>query len=139
MTEPERNDDASHQNKFLRLFKKYRVHLTWAMLISVYLYWTLLPEVIFVNAAGITVEQVKIILPNEDKVWRNIKHSGSKNFRYQASSTSGDYKVEIILSDGSIIKSNFRGIKAWNFGHKAIIELSPDRSLRSDYSYSLID
>lgn len=131
--------EPTKHNKLWQMFKKYRVHLTWAMLLSIYLYWTLLPEVIFVNAAGITVEQVKIILPNDDKVWRNIIHGGSKNFRYQASSSAGQYRAEIILSDGAIIKGNFPGIKAWNFGHKAIIELSPDRSLRSDYSYSLID
>ena len=84
-----------NKDNLWQLFKKYRVHLTWAMLISVYLYWTLLPEVIFVNAVGITVEQVKIILPNDDKIWRNIKHSESKSFRYQASNAAGEYKVVI--------------------------------------------
>ena len=129
-------ESTTRPPKFLR---KYRAHLLWFLLISVYLYWTLLPEVIFVNGSGTTIEQLKIIIPTDDKIWRNIEHGSSKAFRYQPSSRSGQYKISIILSDGSLIRGNFDAITQWNLGHKAIIELSPDLNLRADFSLSLID
>lgn len=119
------------------MIKKYRAHLTWALLISVYLYWTLLPEVVFINGSGETIEQLKIVLPNADKIWRNIEHSNSKSFRYQASSQEGEYQIEIIKADGSRLRSTIKAIKPWNFGHKLFIEMSPDGTLRTDFSYSL--
>ena len=94
-----------------RLFKKYKVHLIWTLLIGTYLYVTLLPEVMFINGSGLTVEQITIIIPADDKVWRNIKHGESKGFRYQPSSRSGEYKVSIILDDGTLIKTKFKGIE----------------------------
>jgi len=133
MTETE---STTRPPKFLR---KYRAYLIWLLLIVVYLYWTLLPEIIFINGSNIRVEQVKIIIPGDDKVWRNIEHGASKAFRYQPSSKGGQYEVSIILSDGSLIRSNFNAITPWNLGHKAIIELSPDLTLRADYTYSLIE
>ena len=56
------------------LFKKYKVHLIWTLLIGTYLYVTLLPEVMFINGSGLTIEQITITIPADDKVWRNIKH-----------------------------------------------------------------
>jgi hypothetical protein len=119
------------------LFKKYKVHLIWALLIATYLYVTLLPEVMFINGSGLTVEKVTIIIPADDKVWRNIKHGESKGFRYQPSRAGGEYKVSIILDDGTLIKTNFKGIESWNMGHKAFIELTPDMKLKADFTYSL--
>ena len=119
------------------LFKKYKVHLIWTLLIATYLYVTLLPEVMFINGSGLTVEQITIIIPADDKVWRNIKHGESKGFRYQPSPESGEYKVSIILDDGTRIKTNFKGIESWNMGHKAFIELTPDMRLKADFTYSL--
>ena len=127
-------ESTTRPPKFLR---KYRAYLAWFLVIVFYLYWMLLPEVSFVNGSGQTVEQVKIIIPGDDKIWRNIVHGSSKAFRYQPSSKAGEYEVSVILADGTLIRSNFNVIKPWNLGHKAIIELSPDLSLRSDYSYSL--
>ena len=118
-------------------FKKYKVHLIWTLLIATYLYVTLLPEVMFINGSGLTVEKVTIAIPGDDKVWRNIKHSESKSFRYQPSSDSGEYTVSIILDDGTLIKTNFKGIESWNMGHKAFIELTPDMKLKADFAYSL--
>ena len=117
--------------------KKHKIPLIWALLIGTYLYVTLLPEVMFVNDSGLTVEHVEIIIPSDDKVWRNIKHGESKSFRYQPSPDSGEYKVSIILDDGSRIKTNFKGIESWNMGHKAFIELTPDMKLKADFTYSL--
>lgn len=117
--------------------KKYRVHFFWFLLISIYLYWTLLPEFIFVNGSGTTIQQLKINIPGDDKVWRNIAHGQSKTFRYQPARLSGQYEVAIMLDDGSLIRGNFKQITAWDFGHKAIFELSPDLNLRADFNYSL--
>jgi hypothetical protein len=135
----EQNSIQNDQSKTPKstLFKKYKVHLIWTLLIGTYLYITLLPEVMFINGSGLTVEQVTITIPADDKVWRNIKHGESKGFRYQPSSKSGEYKVSIILEGGTRIKSNFKGIESWNMGHKAFIELTPDMRLKADYSYSL--
>ena len=119
------------------LFKKYKVHMIWALLIGTYLYVTLLPEVMFINGSGLTVEQITITIPDDDKVWRNIKHGESKSFRYQPSTTEGEYVVSIILDDGSRIKTNFKGIEPWNMGHKAFIELTPDMKLKADFTSSL--
>jgi len=121
----------------LKILKKYRSHLTWSLLILIYLYWSMLPEVVFINGSNITLEQVKITIPSDDKVWRHLKHGESKSFRYQISSEKGQYLVEIIQNDGSKIRSTFKGIEPWNFGHKLFIELLPDKTLRTDFSYSL--
>jgi len=118
------------------LLKKNRAHLTWTLLILVYLYWTMLPEVVFINGSNNTIEQLKIVIPDDDKIWRNIKHGESKSFRYKISGQQGQYKIEIIQSDGSIIRSTIKGIQPWNFGHKLFIEFLPDKSLRTDFSYS---
>ena len=121
----------------IAFFKKYKIYLLWFLLISAYLYRILLPEVVFVNASVMTVEQVKISIPNDDKIWRNIKHSESRAFRFQPAQVAGEYKVSIILNDGTIIKSSFANIKPWNFGQKVLFELLPDKTIRSDFEYSL--
>jgi len=120
----------------IKLLKQYRAHLGWTLLILVYLYWTMLPEVVFINGSNVTIEQLKIVIPNDDKIWRNIQHGESKSFRYKISDQQGQYRVEIIQSDGSIIRSSIKGIEPWNFGHKLFIEFLPDKSLRTDFSYS---
>jgi len=119
-----------------QFLRKYRAYLFWFMLICVYLYRVMLPEVIFINASGITVEQVTIAIPGDDKVWRNIEHGKSKAFRFQPAKVKGGYEVSIILSDGTLIRGKFNEITPWDFGHKAIFELSPDQSLKGDFSYS---
>jgi hypothetical protein len=130
------NDAETTKQSFL---KKYRVHFFWFLLISVYFYRTMLPEVVFVNASGITVEQVKITIPGDDKIWRNIEHSKSKAFRFQPARVAGQYEVSIILADGTLIHGKFAEISPWDFGHKAFFELSPDLTLRADFNYSLFD
>ena len=137
-TPSEQVDDKNVKPQLKKSFiQKYKMHMFWALLISVYLYVTMLPEVIFVNGSNYRVEQVTILIPGDDKVWRNIEHGGSKTFRYQPSAQGGEYHVTVILTDGTVIKSNFIGISSWNMGHKAFIELSPDLKLRADFSYSL--
>jgi len=118
-------------------FKKYRAHFFWFLLISVYLYRMMLPEVVFVNASGITVEQVKITIPGDDKIWRNIEHSKSKAFRFQPARVAGQYEVSIILADGTLIRGKFNEITPWDFGHKAFFELSPEQTLSANFDYSL--
>lgn len=133
MTETE---STTRPPAFLR---KYRAHLIWFLIISSYLYWTLLPEVMFVNGSGMRIEQLRIIIPGDDKVWRNLEHGSSKTFRYLPSRKGGRYEVSIIMADGSLIRSYFNNITPWNIGHKAIIELTPDLNLQADFAYSLID
>jgi len=121
----------------IQFIKKYKVYILWFLLISVYLYRTLLPEVVFVNASGTRVEQVTISIPADEKIWRNIEHGKSKAFRFQPSRIDGMYKLSIILNDGTIIRSGFTNIKAWNFGQKVLFELLPDKTIRADFEYSL--
>jgi len=86
-----------------------------------------------------TVDHVRIMIPGDNKVWRNIKHGKSKGFRYQPLTESGTYEVSIILSDGSRVRGKFGAITPWNLGHKAFFELSPDLQLRADFSYSILN
>ena len=129
-------ESTTRPPKFLR---KYRAHLLWFLLISVYLYWILLPEVVFINASGTRVEQVKITIPGDDKIWRNIEHGKSKTFRFQPSRVAGEYEISIILADGTLIHGRFNEVTPWDLGHKAFFELSPDHNLRADFNYSLFD
>jgi len=120
-----------------RFFKgKYKSYLLWTGLIFVYLYWVLLPEVLFVNGSGMTVDHINITIPGDDKVWRNIEHGKSKGFRYQPVRETGSYQVSLTLSDGSLIRGTYNVIVPWDLGHKAIFELSPDLQLRADFNYS---
>jgi len=137
MTEPNSPLDQPLATTKPNFIKKYKVPLIWTLLIGTYLYVTLLPEVMFINGSGLTVEKIEIIIPGDDKVWRNIKHGESNRFRYQPSRRVGEYKVAIILDDGTLIKTNFKGIKSWNMGHKAFIELTPDMKLKADFTDSL--
>jgi len=132
----ETTESTTRPPHFLR---KHKAYLIWFGLIIVYLYWVLLPEVLFVNGSGVTVEHIKIVIPGDDKVWRNIAHGKSKGFRYQPLRQTGTYEVSIILNDGSLIRGKFNTITPWNLGHKAIFELSPDLQLRADFSYSILE
>ena len=127
------SDSAKNSGQFLR---KFRPHLFWLLLISLFLYVAVMPEVLFVNGSDITVDHIKIAVPADDKVWRNIEHGKSKAFRYHVSTMQGKYEVLISLADGSTVQGKFKAITPWNFGHKAIFELSPDLKLRADFSYS---
>jgi hypothetical protein len=129
--------DSESMSGTWQFFRKYRPHLFWLILIGLFLYRGLLPEVLFVNGSGVTIDHIKITIPDDDKVWRNIAHGKSKTFRYQPPITSGRYELFITLSDGSLIRGNFKVITPWNFGHKAIFELSPDHKLRAEFNYSL--
>jgi len=117
---------------------KYKSYLVWTALFFVYLYWALLPEVLFINGSGMTVDHIEITIPGDNKIWRNIEHSKSKGFRYQPLREAGSYQVSIVLSDGSLIRGTYNVITAWDLGHKAIFELSPDLQLRADFDYSIL-
>ena len=129
--------DSTTLSKPHQWLRRYRAYFFWFLLLSIYLYWTLLPEFIFVNGSGTRVEQLKVTIPGDDKIWRNIEHGNSKAFRYQPARVQGQYEVAIILADGRLVRGNFKQIEPWDFGHKAIFELSPDLNLRADFSYSL--
>ena len=116
---------------------KYKSYLLWSGLLFMYLYWVMLPEVLFVNGSGKTVDHINISIPGDDKVWRNIEHGKSKGFRYQPVRETGSYNVAITLSDGSLIRGTYNVIVPWDLGHKAIFELSPDLQLRADFNYSM--
>jgi len=128
--------DSIFRARFLK--GKYKSYLIWGGLIFIYLYWVMLPEVLFINGSGITVDHIEIKIPGDAKVWRNIEHGKSKGFRYQPQRERGSYQVSIVLSDGSVIRGSYKAITAWDLGHKAIFELSPDLQLRADFNYSIL-
>lgn len=113
--------------------------MLWFLIISIYLYRTLLPEIVFINESGTRIEQIKIEVPDDVKIWRNIEHTKSKAFRYQPTGSGGEYKISVILADGTLVQNNFKGIEPWNLGHKVFIKLSADLTLSADYSYSLFE
>jgi len=119
--------------------KAWKGPLFWALLIILYIYWHLIPEVTFVNGSGTRVEHIEISLVDDNKVYRHIEHGASKNFRYHPRSSGGSYEIKIIMLDGSIFKESINIIQPWNFGHKVVFELLPDSSLRVDRSYSVFD
>ena len=111
--------------------------LIWTLLIALYAYWQLIPEVSIVNGTGQALKHVEIVIADDDKVYRNILPGDNKSFRYHPARADGAYQVRVILHDDRIIKQEARLIDAWNFGHKIIFEVLPDGSIRTDLSYSL--
>ncbi|MEL0034815.1 MAG: hypothetical protein VW882_00225 [Gammaproteobacteria bacterium] len=111
--------------------------LIWTLLIALYAYWQLIPEVSIVNGTGQALKHVEIVIADDDKVYRNILPGDNKSFRYHPARADGAYQVSVILHDDRIIKQEARLIEAWNFGHKIIFEVLPDGSIRTDLSYSL--
>ena len=111
--------------------------LIWTLLIALYPYWQLIPEVSIVNGTGQALKHVEIVIADDDKVYRNILPGDNKSFRYHPAHADGTYQVRVILQDDRIIKQEARLIEAWNFGHKIIFEVLPDGSIRTDLSYSL--
>ncbi|MEL0066697.1 MAG: hypothetical protein VW874_00385 [Gammaproteobacteria bacterium] len=111
--------------------------LIWTLLIALYAYWQLIPEVSIVNGTGQALKHVEIVIADDDKVYRNILPGDNKSFRYHPARADGAYQVRVILHDDRIIKQEARLIEAWNFGHKIIFEVLPDGSIRTDLSYSL--
>ena len=111
--------------------------LIWTLLIALYAYWQLIPEVSIVNGTGQALKHVEIVIADDDKVYRNILPGDNKSFRYHPARADGAYQVRLILHDDRIIKQEARLIEAWNFGHKIIFEVLPDGSIRTDLSYSL--
>jgi hypothetical protein len=119
--------------------KRWKPALVWTLLISLYAYWYLIPEVSIVNGTGQPLKHVEIYLPDDDKVYRNIAAGDNKSFRYHPRSEAGEYRLRVILHDDRILKKEARLIKPWNFGHKIIFEVLPDGSIRIDLSYSVFD
>ncbi len=111
--------------------------LIWTLLIALYAYWQLIPEVSIVNGTGQALKHVEIVIADDDKVYRNVLPGDNKSFRYHPARADGAYQVRVILHDDRIIKQEARLIEAWNFGHKIIFEVLPDGSIRTDLSYSL--
>ena len=96
--------------------------LIWTLLIALYAYWQLIPEVSIVNGTGQALKHVEIVIADDDKVYRNILPGDNKSFRYHPARADGAYQVRVILHDDRIIKQEARLIEAWNFGHKIIFE-----------------
>ena len=119
--------------------KRLKPALIWTLLIGLYAYWYLIPEVSVVNGTGQPIKHVEIVIPNDDKVYRNILPGQAKSFRYHPRSEDGVYKLRVILQDDKILKKEARLAKAWNFGHKIIFEVLPNGSIRIDLSYSTFD
>ena len=119
-----------------RLLSKWKPILFWTLLIGVYGYWQLIPEVSIVNGTGQPIKHVEIVLPFMDKVYRNIKPGGNKSFRYRPATEDGSYRLRVILQNDEILKMDTRLIESWNFGHKVIFEILPDGTIRTDLSYS---
>lgn len=120
-----------------RIKKHWKPIIIWTLLIALYAYWQLIPEVSIINGTGQPLKHVEIVIPNDDKVYRNILPGDNKSFRYHPARADGVYQVRVILNDDRIIKQEARLIRAWNFGHKIIFEVLPDGSIRTDLSYSL--
>ena len=119
-----------------RLLSKWKPILLWTLLIGLYSYWQLIPEVSIVNGTGQPIKHVEVVLPFDDKVYRNIKPGDNKSFRYHPAREAGSYNLRVILYDDKILKTEARYIEAWNFGHKIIFEILPDGTIRTDLSYS---
>ena len=119
--------------------KHWKPILLWTALIALYGYWHLIPEVSLVNGTGMPIKHVEIVIPDDDKVYRNIMPGEHKSFRYHPRSKAGEYNIRIIMADDSILKETAAIIKPWNLGHKVIFELLPDGSIRVDLSYSVYD
>ena len=119
-----------------KLLNKWKPILFWVLLIGLYSYWQLIPEVSIVNGTGQPLKHVEINLPDGDKIYRNILPGANKSFRYHPARDKGAYKVRVIMSNDRILKQEARLIEAWNFGHKIIFEILPDGSIRIDLSYS---
>ena len=132
MTDTPEVPEATHS-----FWQKHKTKFLWVLLIGFYLFYNLLPEVLFVNGSGLQVDRVHIVMPRDDKSWYEVKHGASKSFRYLPEQSSGWYELELTLSDGTIVKGRFEGIEPWDLGHKAIFELLPDLSIRADFDYSL--
>ena len=120
-----------------RIKKHWKPIVIWTSLIALYAYWQLIPEVSIVNGTGQPLKHVEVVIPTDDKVYRNIKPGDNKSFRYHPARANGSYKLRVILNDDRIIKQEARYIEAWNFGHKIIFEVLPDGTIRTDLSYSL--
>ena len=121
------------------MLKRWKTALIWVLLIGLYGYWQLIPEVSVVNGTGQPLKHVEISIPDDDKVYRNILPGGNKGFRYHPRSSAGEYKLRVFFNDDRIVKKQARIIKPWNFGHKVIFEVLPDGSIRIDRSYSFFD
>ena len=119
-----------------RLRKKWKPILLWTLLIGLYAYWQLIPEVSIVNGTGHPIKHIEIVLPMDDKVYRDIKPGANKSFRYHPAREDGVYRLRVILYNDQILKQEARLIEAWNFGHKVILEILPDGTIRTDLSYS---
>ena len=119
-----------------RLVKLWKPVLIWTLLLSLYAYWQLSPEVSIVNGTGQSIKHIEIVFLDNDKVYRNILSGDSKNFRYHPARQKGAYRLRVILNDDRILKQEARLIEAWNFGHKVVFEILPDGSIRADLSYS---
>ena len=116
--------------------KLWKPVLIWTLLLSLYAYWQLAPEVSIVNGTGQPIKHIEIVFLDNDKVYRNILSAESKNFRYHPVRQEGAYRLRVILNDDRILKQEARLIEAWNFGHKVVFEILPDGSIRADLSYS---
>ena len=119
-----------------RITKHWKPILIWTLLIFLYGYWQLIPEVSIVNGTGQPIKHVEITMPSGDKVYRNILPGDSKSFRYHPARQDGAYQLRVIMNNDDIIKQQSRLIEAWNLGHKVIFEVLPDGSIRTDLSYS---
>ncbi len=119
-----------------RIRKHWKPILIWTLLIALYSYWQLIPEVSLVNGTGHAIKHVEISLPTDDKVYRNIEPGANKSFRYHPARQDGVYRIRAILYNDQIVKTEARLIKSWNFGHKVIFEILPDGTIRTDLSYS---
>lgn len=119
-----------------RLLTKWKSILLWTSLIGLYSYWQLIPEVSIVNGTGYPIKHIEVVMPFDDKVYRNIKPGANKSFRYHPAREKGAYRLRVILYNDQILKTEARLIETWNFGHKVIFEILPDGTIRTDLTYS---